>query len=189
MAVQTPAPERAAGRRKLAKAKQALPDGSFPIPNVSYLGKAIRAVGRAAPGKRPALARLIRKRAQELGSAGMAKLKGSWADNTQSKKDMTNALHAELLLCGYTHEQATLELSLTLPGLFADVVELAGYGSKKDPDNDGDNDSDASTSSDHDKLSPKGQKVYKRLLARGIPKDKAYNIACYHTPGGMAKEA
>lgn len=183
MAVQTPAPERAAGRRKLAKAKKALPDGSFPIPDVSYLGKAIRAVGRAAPGKRPALARLIRKRAHQLGAAGMAKLKGSWADNTQSKKDMANALHRELLLCGYTHDQATLELSLTLPGLFADVVELAGYGKS---DSDGDNDTDPDSD---DKLSPKGRKVYQRLLKRGIPKAKAYSIACYHTPGGMAKAA
>jgi len=184
MAAQTPAPERAAGRRKLAKAGNALPDGSFPIPNVSYLGKAIRAVGRAAPGKRPALARLIRKRARQLGSAGMAKLKGSWADNTQSKAEMANALHRELLLCGYTHDQAVLELSLTLSGLYADVVELAGYGKKNSDD-----DSDASTSSDKDKLSPKGRKVYARLLARGISKDKAYNVACYHTPGGMAKAA
>lgn len=190
--VATPAPQRAAGRRKLAKAKKALPDGSFPIPNVDYLGRAIRAVGRAAPGKRPALARLIRKRARELGSAGMAKLKGSWVDNTQSAKAMSNALYGTLREGGYSHSDATLELSRTMPLL---VLELARY----DPDHDGDN--DASKSGDTDKdyagkskskkdmLSPKGRAVMKRLIARGMDAKKAYNIACYHTPGGMAKAA
>jgi hypothetical protein len=115
VAVKTPAPERAAGRRKLAKKRQALPDGSFPIPNVSYLGKAIRAVGRAAPGKRPALARLIRKRARQLGSAGMAKLKGSWADDTQSTKAMANALYGQLIQLNFTPEQARSEVAQTLP--------------------------------------------------------------------------
>ena len=92
-AVKTPPHETAGGRKKLAAKGHALPDGSFPIPNTSYLKKAIRAVGRASKGKRPALAKLIRKRARQLGSAGMSVLKGSWADNTQSAKAMANALH------------------------------------------------------------------------------------------------
>jgi hypothetical protein len=94
--VKTPAPERAAGRRKLAKAGKALPDDSYPIPNRSYLKKAIQAVGRAAPGKRPALGRLIRKRARELGA--WSTVKGSWADNTQTAKAMSSALRATLEL-------------------------------------------------------------------------------------------
>lgn len=178
MAVKTPAPQRAAGRRRLAKAKKALPDGSFPIPNVSYLGKAIRAVGRAAPGKRPALARLIRKRAHELGSAGMAKLKGSWADSTQSTKAMANALNAQLIECGYTPEQAALELTRTLPLLRP--LEFAG-GKKQDPDSDGDDDSSSSGDTDDDyagKLSGKQLSVYKKLLARKWPAARAYKFAC-----------
>lgn len=194
MAVKTPAPQRAAGRRKLAEAKKALPDGSFPIPNVDYLGRAIKAVGRAAPGKRPALARLIRKRARELGAAGMAKLKGSWADNTQSKKDMANALFGSLIEGGYTHDQAAFELSRTMPLL---VLELAGgYATKENnasgpskADDDGDYDKGLSGEKKKDKLSPKGRTVMKRLIARGMSAQKAYNIACYHTPGGMAKAA
>lgn len=179
MAVQTPAPERAAGRRSLAKAKKALPDGSFPIPNVSYLKKAIRAVGRAAPGKRPALARLIRKRAHQLGQAGMAVLKGSWADSSQSATSMANALRAQLIECGYSPEQAALELTQTMPLL---VIDLAGYS-------DGDNDADDKGKKSVDMLSPKGKAVMKRLVKGGMDAKKAYNIACYHTPGGMAKQA
>jgi hypothetical protein len=106
VAVATPAPERQASRRKLAKKKQALPDGSFPMPNTSYLKKAIRAVGRAKPGKRPALAKLIRKRARQLGTAGSKVLKGSWADNSQSAKAMANALATELREFASTHPDA-----------------------------------------------------------------------------------
>lgn len=181
MAVATPAPQRAAGRRRLAKQGNALPDGSFPIPNVSYLGKAIRAVGRAAPGKRPALARLIRKRAHELGKAGLAKLKGSWADNAQSATAMANALQAQLLELGYTPAQTALELTRTMPLLRP--LEFAGvtpYSSSS---------SDSSSPKKKDKLSPKGRAVMKQLLKRGMSPDKAYNVACYHTPGGMAKAA
>lgn len=65
MAVKTPVVERAAGRRKEAAKGHALPDGSFPIPNVAYLKKAIKALGRAKDRRR-ALAH-IKKRARELG--------------------------------------------------------------------------------------------------------------------------
>ena len=98
MAVATPTYERSAGRSRLAKQKKALPDGSFPIPNVAYLGKAIKAVGRAAPGKRPALAALIRKRAKQLGAAGAAKLKGSWADPKKNTKEMAQAPERTIVL-------------------------------------------------------------------------------------------
>lgn len=127
MAIKTPAPERAAGRRRLAAGKKALPDGSFPIPNLSYLHKALRAVGRAAPGKRPALARLIRKRARQLGPAGMSALKGSWADNTQSTKAMTNSLYRKLLELNFTPERSRAEVSATLPFM---LLELSSSSDK-----------------------------------------------------------
>lgn len=65
MATKTPPYERAAARRKLAKKGHALPDGSFPIPNVAYLRKAKK---RAHQGKNPAAAKAhIAKRAKALG--------------------------------------------------------------------------------------------------------------------------
>lgn len=123
MAVATPTYERPAGRQRLAKQKKALPDGSFPIPNVSYLGKAIRAVGRAAPGKRPALAALIRKRAKQLGSAGMAKLKGSWADPKKNTKEMARALYDQLIELSFTPEDARQSVAETVTAFRS--VELA----------------------------------------------------------------
>lgn len=77
--MKTPAPERAAGRKKLAAKGQALPGGSDPIPDVAYLKKAIRSVGRLDPAKRPALKALIRKRAGELGALNAPGVKGTWA--------------------------------------------------------------------------------------------------------------
>lgn len=77
--MKTPAPERAANRRKLAAAGQALPGGSEPIPDVEYLKKAIRSVGRLDPSKRPALKKLIVKRARELKATSAPGVKGTWA--------------------------------------------------------------------------------------------------------------
>jgi hypothetical protein len=76
--VKTPAPMRAAGRRALAAKGQALPGGSEPIPNLDYLKKAIRSVGRLDPLKRSALAALIRKRAKELKATNAPGVKGTW---------------------------------------------------------------------------------------------------------------
>jgi len=65
----TPPSETAEGRRKLAAKGHALPDGSFPIPNVAYLKKAIQAFGRA---KNPAAAKAhIIRRARALGRADL----------------------------------------------------------------------------------------------------------------------
>lgn len=77
--MKTPAPQRAAGRRALAAKDQALPGGEEPIPDVAYLKKAIRSVGRLDPSKRPALKALIRKRAKELNAMNAPGVKGTWA--------------------------------------------------------------------------------------------------------------
>jgi hypothetical protein len=53
-------------REKLAGEKKALPDGSFPIRNVSDLRNAVQAYGRSKPGKRGLVRRHIVKRARQL---------------------------------------------------------------------------------------------------------------------------
>jgi hypothetical protein len=53
-------------REKLAGEKKALPDGSFPIRNVSDLRNAVQAYGRSKPGKRGLVRRHIIKRARQL---------------------------------------------------------------------------------------------------------------------------
>lgn len=78
MAVATPAPERAAGRRALAKRGRALSDGSFPVPDAQYWDKARQAIGRVKdPAKRAKVAALLRKTAPQVGRS--AALKESWA--------------------------------------------------------------------------------------------------------------
>jgi len=53
-------------RMELAKDKKALPDGSFPIRNVSDLKNAVQAYGRSKPGKRGLVRRHIVKMARQL---------------------------------------------------------------------------------------------------------------------------
>lgn len=78
MAIATPAPERAAGRRALAARKRALSDGSFPVPDGAYWDKARQAIGRVRdPAKRAQVAKLLRKTAPQVGRTQA--LKNSWA--------------------------------------------------------------------------------------------------------------
>jgi hypothetical protein len=76
--MKTPAPERAAGRKKLAAKGQALPGGTAPVPDLAYLRKAIRAKGRVDPAKWPALKKLIVKRAKQLKATNAPGVKGTW---------------------------------------------------------------------------------------------------------------
>ena len=69
-------------RRKLAKAGQALPDGSFPIKDVEDLKNAIQAFGRAADPKAAKLH--ILKRATDLGAEDL--IPESWGQEMQSEK-------------------------------------------------------------------------------------------------------
>lgn len=56
-----------ATRKALSAKGQALPDNSFPVPNVDFLMRAIRSLGRTAPEKRPTVIAFLRKRARALG--------------------------------------------------------------------------------------------------------------------------
>lgn len=64
-----------AGRKKMAKAKTAMADGSFPIPNTEFLQKAIKAFGRAK--NKDAVKAWIKSRARALGATKM--LPSNWA--------------------------------------------------------------------------------------------------------------
>jgi len=165
----TPPNETQGARKRLAAVGNALKDGSFPIPNVAYLKKAIRAVGRAAPGKRPALAKLIRKRGRELGAMNV--VKGSWADNTQSATAMSNALRAQLELSGFDPKRIQREVELTRQA-------FAVYEFAYDPDNDNDDDSSPSGDTDKDYAgSPLYKKVFAAMKKRGMSDASAAKMA------------
>lgn len=65
-------------RQRLAAKRQAMPDGGFPIRNVSDLKNAIQAFGRAK--NKPAVKAWIKKRARELGATNL--LPDNWRDDT-----------------------------------------------------------------------------------------------------------
>lgn len=48
-----------------------LADGSFPIPSVNFLRRAIQSFGRCPPSKRAALVAHIRRRAKALGASDL----------------------------------------------------------------------------------------------------------------------
>lgn len=112
--MKTPAPQRTAGRKKLAAQGQALGDGSFPIPTVDYLKRAIRSVGRAPASKRPALKALIRKRAKELGAANTPGVKGTWAFTAANDSEAINLATPRRM--PVVRGAADVQLSRTGPG-------------------------------------------------------------------------
>lgn len=58
-------------RRRLAAKGQAMPDGSFPIPDVDALKDAIQSIGRTGPAKRPRVIAFIKRRAAALGKTDL----------------------------------------------------------------------------------------------------------------------
>ena len=71
-------------RKKLAAKKMAMPDGGFPIRNVSDLKNAIQAYGRA--NNKPAVKAWIKKRAKELGREDL--LPDNWRTDTLMHYDI-----------------------------------------------------------------------------------------------------
>lgn len=102
----TPPNERAAKRRKLAKKKHALPDGSFPIPNKTYLEKAKHRIGSAHPSKRAAARALINRRAKELGGSGLGDSKKKKKKRKPSVK-ATEGGFAAILLAKRKHDHSS----------------------------------------------------------------------------------
>ena len=74
-------------RKKYAKRGFALPDGSYPIPDVSHLKKAIQAYGRANPEDRGKVRRHIMKRARGLGRTDLIPEKWTSASLDERMQD------------------------------------------------------------------------------------------------------
>lgn len=75
-------------RERLAKEGKALPDGSYPIRNVSDLKNAIQAYGRSNPGDRAKVRRHIEKRARALGKADL--IPENWKSASIIDEDITS---------------------------------------------------------------------------------------------------
>lgn len=129
--MKTPAPQRAAGRKKLAAMGQALPaeNGqapSFPIPNLDYLRRAIRSVGRAPASKRPALKALIRKRAKELNATNAPGVKGTWAFQGANDGEAIEMAAATPRRMPMVRGAADVQLSRTGPGQITAMHKSTG---------------------------------------------------------------
>lgn len=122
-----PAPQRAAGRKKLAAQGAALPDGSFPIPNVDYLKRAVRSVGRAPASKRPALKALIAKRAKALGATSV--IKGTWVNPAKSMANDGEAMELAMKAARrmpVIRGAADIQLSRSGPGQITAMHKSSG---------------------------------------------------------------
>lgn len=124
--MKTPAPQRAAGRKKLAAAKQALPDDSFPIPNLDYLKRAIKSVGRAPASKRPALKALIRKRATELKATNAPGVKGTWPFQAANDSEAIDLATTTTRRMPVVRGAADVQLSRTGPGTITAMHKSSG---------------------------------------------------------------
>ena len=85
-------------RERLAREKKALPDGSFPIRNVQDLKNAVRAYGRAKPGKRAVVRKHIMRRARGLNRADLIpdKWKNASVDTEFSVEDLRDRIELAL---------------------------------------------------------------------------------------------
>ena len=81
-------------RERLAQEGKALPDGSFPIRNVSDLRKAVQAYGRAKPGKRAAVRKHIMKRARGLNRRDLIPTK--WMNEASVDSDVMSLMDRAL---------------------------------------------------------------------------------------------
>lgn len=81
-----------ASRKALAGAGQAMPGGRYPIPNVDFLKRAIRSIGRTPPDKRAAVVAWIKKRAAALGQPKLAANLSNLADQALELANARDAL-------------------------------------------------------------------------------------------------
>lgn len=129
--MKTPPVQRSAGRKKLAAKGQALPaeDGkppSFPIPDVDYLKRAIRSVGRAPASKRPALKALIVKRARQLKATGAPGVKGTWPFQAANDSEAVDLATATMRRMPAVRGAADVQLSRTAPGKITAMHKSSG---------------------------------------------------------------
>lgn len=114
-------------RRDFAKQKIALPDGSFPIPSKRYLGKAIRAVGRATKNSKKTIRKHIANRAKALHATYMLpdSYKPVTADSSLTAAETTAVdQSAKDALRARVHPTVTAATALTLvPDLVPDPRE------------------------------------------------------------------
>jgi hypothetical protein len=107
-------------REELAKTGEALPNGSYPIRNVSDLRKAVRAYGRSKPSDRAKVRRHITKRAKALGKAEL--VPDEWKNLSASRMELS------ISLADMRSKISTTSLTAAAEIMEADATEEASGG-------------------------------------------------------------
>jgi DNA-binding ferritin-like protein len=136
-------------RKDLAKSGKALPDGSYPIRNVSDLKKAIRAYGRSNPSDRAKVRKHIVKRAKSLGKPEL--IPSNWKEYFQENKKANKELSSTF--------SRSSELSLIVDGLRSRASKAASLTA------------DAGLPAAQDVTADKGQVVRPKYSAETQPRD------------------
>lgn len=162
-----------ATRKKLESKGQAMPGGRYPIPNLDFLKRAIRSIGRTPPAQRPAVVAWIKKRAAALGQPKLAANLSNQADRALELAGAGGG-GGDFLPYGNTKKQKVNLKNLKSP------VQKNGSGA--------------------DKLSPQsklkagglktkeGQLSYAKLRAQGYPHKIAITAAKKHEQGLVSGE-
>ena len=107
-------------REELAKSGEALPNGSYPIRNVSDLRKAVRAYGRSKPSDRAKVRRHITKRAKALGKPEL--VPDEWKNLSASRMELS------ISLADMRSKISTNSLTAAAEIMEADATEEASGG-------------------------------------------------------------
>ena len=111
-------------RERLAREGKALPDGSFPIRNISDLRNAIRAYGRSKPGSRGAVRKHIMKRARSLDRPNLIPTKWSTDFSDLSMDEMPDFMRTWAEFSAETHNLEALFPKESLTAAAGDEEDL-----------------------------------------------------------------
>jgi hypothetical protein len=157
-----------ATRKALAANDQAMPDGSFPIPNLDFLKRAIRSIGRTPPGKRASVVAWIKKRASALGQPKLAANLSNLADSALLLANALDAVELAGTIVTPPHLTPGARSQGSGKGKIPAVPDKGSGASKKPP---------KSAPAGSPLKSAKAKAMYSKLCAKGIDKPTALKAA------------
>lgn len=170
-----------ATRKALEGKGQAMPGGRYPIPNLDFLKRAVRSIGRTPAAQRPAVVAWIKKRAQALGAPQLAANLSNAADYALELANSLDAVElsgaaagsGEVQPQGGTKRKRVNLNSLKMP------KQVNGSGASKKPPK----------SRPSGPLKTKEGKLnYAKLRAQGYDKNTALQAAKTHEQGMISGE-
>jgi hypothetical protein len=147
-----------ASRRALTAKDQAMPGGRYPIPNIDFLKRAIRSIGRTPAAQRPSVIAWIKKRAKALGATNLV----------ANLSSLESAIELSGQIATPPHLVPGARTKLTGKGAVPAIPDK-GSGASKMPVK--------SKPSNGPLKTAKGQAVFARLCKKGLPRSMALKAA------------